>query len=163
MSHVDREKNRAVIGRTDLAIVWTTYWQDVTAAELEAGPGRGRNVVHLPANAPAYLYRHLTAERKVAVKGRNGQMSYIWKPVHSDNHLRDCLVYSRAAAGIKKADKMQPMRSAPLNATATPLEPEKLPILNQSREQPQPKRESALARMLRARAGDGGSIQMRRI
>jgi phage terminase large subunit GpA-like protein len=122
MSHIDREKNRGIIGRTDLAVVWTTYWQDVTAAELEAGPGRGRNVVHLPANAPAYLYRHLTAERKVAVKGRNGQISYIWKPVHNDNHLRDCLVYSRAAAGIRKADKLTP-RKALAYAPPDPVDP----------------------------------------
>lgn len=154
MSHVDREKNRAVIGRTDLAVVWTTYWQDVTASELEAGPGRGRNVIHLPANTPAYLLRHLTAERKVAQKSRNGQIAHIWKPVHADNHLRDCLVYSRAIAGIRRADRMAPTRRSVEPVESAPVVVAPAPVVAAPAPAPakRPPATGALARLAASRS-----------
>lgn len=158
MSQVDRQDaNRRTTGRTDLAILWTTYWQDIVSAALEAGPGRGRGVCHLPMNPPAYLYRHLLAERKVQVKGRNGQVTYIWRAHDKQNHLRDCLVYSTAAAGHAKLLDLRPSRAAlaPQEPTAEPAQAS--PI------QPAPARkESALSRMLKARTG-GNQIQMKKI
>ena len=161
MSQVDRQDaNRRTAGRTDLAILWTTYWQDIVSAALEAGPGRGRGVCHLPMNPPAYLYRHLLAERKVQVKGRNGQVTYIWRAHDKQNHLRDCLVYSTAAAGHAKLLDLRPSRGgiAIPEPSAEPVQTQPIPA------QPAPARkESALSRMLKARAGNAGSIQMKKI
>lgn len=152
MSQVDRQDaNRRTVGRVELAILWTTYWQDQVGAALEAGPGRGRGVCHLPSNPPAYLYRHLLAERKVQVKGRNGQVSYIWRAHDTQNHLRDCLVYSTAAAGHAKLLQLQPVKVAP--RPVDPTTPDPTPA----------KKESALARMLRARGQGTNGIQMRRL
>lgn len=116
----------------------------------------------MPGNPPSYLFRHLTAERKVAVKGRNGQISYVWKAHDRDNHLRDCMVYSHAAAGMVRLLEMRPHRSAPM--LAEPVEKpadgqEPAPVA------PAPTRQlSGMARLLAARKAQGSSaIQMRKI
>ena len=146
MSQVDRQDgNRRTVGRTELAILWTTYWQDQVCTSLEIGPGRGRGVAHLPANAPTYLYRHLTAERKKAVKGRNGQTTYVWVAHSHENHLRDCMVYARAAAGLGGCLELRPLKAPPKepeNAAPTESAPVAAP-------KPKP---SGMAAMLRARS-----------
>lgn len=114
ITHVDRlDANRRTVGRTDLAVLWTTYWQDQVEAALGAGPGRGRGVCHLPSNPPSYLYRHLLAERKTAVRSRNGTLSYVWKAHSHENHLRDCIVYSTAAAGHANLLDLRPRKELP--------------------------------------------------
>lgn len=129
LSEIDRQDaNRRTVGRVSLAVLWTTYWQDQVASTLEAGPGRGRNVCHLPANAPATLLRHLLAERKVAVRSRNGTMSYVWKAHSHENHLRDCMVYSQAAAGMARVMDLRELPKLPtvaVNVQETRAEPEK--------------------------------------
>lgn len=122
MSQVDRQDgNRRTVGRTELAILWTTYWQDIVAAGLDAEPGRGRHHTHLPQNPPAELYRHLCAERKKQVKRRDGQIVYAWVAHDSQNHLRDCLAYATAAAGHAGIGDMGPRRKGAKPA-AEPVE-----------------------------------------
>ena len=111
-------------------------------------------------NPPAYLYQHLLAERKVQVKGRNRQVTYIWRAHDKQNHLRDCMVYSTAAAGHAKLLDLRPSRGgiAIPEPSAEPVQTQPIPA------QPAPARkESALSRMLKARAGNAGSIQMKKI
>lgn len=164
MSQVDRQDaNRRTVGHVQLAIIWTTYWQDEIEAGLAAGPGRGRGVTHLPSNPPSYLLRHLTAERKVAVKNRNGTLSYVWKAHSHDNHLRDCLVYSQAAAGHAKVHDLRPSKGVQVTESQAvevlPAEPE--PIAPPA---PEPvRRESPIARMLRLRAAGSTGIKTNRI
>jgi len=158
-TRVDRQDgNRRTVGMIDLHTLWTTYWQDQVAAELEAGPGRGRGVCHLPMNAPAYLYRHLLAERKVAVRTRNGTMSYVWKAHSSENHLRDCMVYARAAAGISRLLDLRaskPVASAPEHVAGETPRPA---------EAPRPKLSGLAALAAARKAGAMGKIgDMRRI
>lgn len=112
VSQVDRQDaNRRVVGRVDLATIWTTYWQDLVASGLDMEPGRGRGATHLPQNPPAELYRHLCAERKRAKKMQSGQVMNVWVAHDSQNHLRDCLVYATAAAGIARLLDMQERRT----------------------------------------------------
>lgn len=155
MSQVDRQDaNRRTVGRIELAILWTTYWQDQVESSLSAGPGRGRGVCHLPSNPPAYLYRHLVAERKVAVKRPNGTTGYVWKAHSHENHLRDCMVYSTAAAGHCRLLDLRPSSAVPpvvLELPAGVTDAPKLPTQ-------QPQKESALARMLKARAAAGNQV-----
>ena len=163
MSAVDRQDaNRRAVGRVDLAVLWTTYWQDLVAATLEAGPGRGRGVCHMPGNPPSYLFRHLTAERKVAVKGRNNQITYVWKAHSHENHLRDCMVYSHAAAGMVRLLELRAIR--PVVAAPEPVEPAQeiakatAPVATPGRPL------SGMARLVAARKAQGSTaVQMRRI
>lgn len=161
MSQVDRQDaNRRTVGRIDLAVLWTTYWQDQVEATLTAGPGRGRGICHLPTNPPHYLYDHLTAERKTVIKSRNGTLSYAWKAHSHENHLRDCMVYSTAAAGHAKLLDLRPARSFPVvpDPASEPVAGVPAPVA------PAPvRKESALSRMLKARAGSGGQIQMKKL
>jgi len=163
MSAVDRQDaNRRAVGRVDLAVLWTTYWQDLVAATLEAGPGRGRGVCHMPGNPPSYLFRHLTAERKVAVKGRNGQVTYVWKAHSHENHLRDCMVYSHAAAGMVRLLELRALR--PVAAAPEPVDPPQ-----EGAKAPEPvatpgRPLSGMARLVAARKAQGSTaVQMRRI
>lgn len=155
MSQVDRQdQNRRTVGHVELAIVWTTYWQDQVEASLAAGPGRGRGVCHLPQNPPAFLYRHLLAERKVAERSRNGTISYVWKAHSHENHLRDCIVYSTAAAGHAKLLDLLPRKSVPVAALEAPQAETVAPP-----QQTAPKRlESPLARLIKTR--QAGSIRI---
>lgn len=163
ISQVDRQDaNRRTVGRIELAILWTTYWQDQVEASLSAGPGRGRGVCHLPSNPPAYLYRHLMAERKVAVKNRNGTLAYVWKAHSHDNHLRDCIVYSTAAAGHARLLDLRPLRPLPVPEVELPPGMTEAPAVPAAPVQP-PKQESALARMLRARAAGTTGLTTRRL
>lgn len=160
-TQVDRQDgNRRTVGQVELHTLWTTYWQDQVAAELEAGPGRGRGVCHLPSNAPTYLYRHLLAERKVAVRTRNGTMSYVWKAHSSENHLRDCMVYARAAAGVSRLLDLRTMKTIPQIAPVTESEPG-----TQAVTAPAPKKLTGLAALVAARnAGTmGKTAQIRTI
>ena len=163
MSQVDRQDaNRRTVGRIDLAVLWTTYWQDQVEASLTAGPGRGRGVCHLPCNPPTYLYQHLMAERKKVVKSRNGTLSYAWEAHSHENHLRDCMVYSTAAAGHAKLLDLRPAKGVPIQVdTMGPV-----PLADTEQPAPPPpviRQESALSRMLKARAAGSGSIGMRKL
>ena len=167
MSRVDRQDaNRRTVGQTDLAILWTTYWQDQVESSLSAGPGRGRHITHLPCNPPGYLYRHLTAERKVAVNNkRAGTTTYVWRAHDKENHLRDCLVYSTAAAGHAKLLELRPQKA--VTESVIEVQPDALPDESAHGATPPPspapaKKETALARMLKARAG-GSGIQVRKL
>lgn len=160
-TQVDRlGPNRRTVGRVDLWILWTTYWQDQVAAGLETDPGRGRGATHLPANPPADLYRHLTAERKKMVKSKTGTVRYQWVAHDPNNHLRDCLVYATAAAGHAKCLDLPPARVAPV---AHDPEPGEAP--QATREAP-PKPAAAplspLARLAALRKGDG-VVKMNRL
>lgn len=153
MSQVDRlAANRRVVGRVELAVVWTTYWQDEVARALEAEPGRGPMGCHLPQNPPAYLYRHLCAERKKTVKRKDGKVVSAWVAHDSQNHLRDCLVYSQVAAGISKVHDLSGRRRV------DPLPPEP------KTDTPEQKKPSGtLAAMLTARRGgfnSGASVRV---
>lgn len=153
ITHVDRlDANRRTVGRTDLAVLWTTYWQDQVESALGAGPGRGRGVCHLPSNPPSELYRHLLAERKTTVRNRNGTLSYIWKAHSHENHLRDCIVYSTAAAGHANLLDLRPRKELPKpEAVSGTVQPAATTA-------PAPPKESAMARILKARAA--GNIRM---
>ena len=156
ITKVDRlDANRRTVGHVDLAIVWTTYWQDQVEAALAAGPGRGRGVCHLPQNPPAFLYRHLLSERKVLVKGRNGKTSYIWKAHSHENHLRDCMVYATAAAGHANLLDLKPRKQAPVEPIPQTDEQEHAQPAKTAPKRP----ESALSRLLKAR--QAGSIKVR--
>ena len=160
-TQVDRQDgNRRTVGQVNLHTLWTTYWQDQVAAELEAGPGRGRGVCHLPSNAPTYLYRHLLAERKVAVRTRNGTMSYVWKAHSSENHLRDCMVYARAAAGVSRLLDLRAMKMLPQITPVTESESGSQVVAA-----PPPKKLTGLAALVAARnAGSmGKTAQIRTI
>jgi len=159
MSQVDRQDgNRRTVGRTDLAILWTTDWQDQVDAALSAGPGRGRGVAHLPANAPTYLHRHLSAERKKAVKGRNGTLSYVWVAHSHENHLRDCMVYARAAAGLGACLDLRPLKAAP----AAPPPEQKTEQKSQTAAPAPAKKPNGLAALLAAR-GAGSGLKVDRL
>lgn len=155
MSQVDRQdQNRRTVGRVELAIVWTTYWQDQVEASLGAGPGRGRGVCHLPQNPPSFLYRHLLAERKTAVRSRNGTIAYVWKAHSHENHLRDCIVYSTAAAGHANLLDMRPRKAMPVEVASTPQA-----LAVPAPPQNTPKRaETALSRLIKARSA--GAIKL---
>lgn len=158
MSQVDRQDgNRRTVGRVDLAILWTTYWQDIVAAGLEQDPGRGRGATHLPLNPPAELYRHLCAERKKRVKRANGSVVEAWVAHDSQNHLRDCLVYATAAAGHAKRLDMVPRRREAVEVEA---------FVDDQTDGPAPERPakpaggrtSVLARIAAARTGQARSL-----
>jgi phage terminase large subunit GpA-like protein len=155
MSQVDRQdQNRRTVGHVELAIVWTTYWQDQVEASLGAGPGRGRGVCHLPQNPPSFLYRHLLAERKTAVKSRNGTIAYVWKAHSHENHLRDCIVYSTAAAGHANLLDMRPRKAPPVEIASTP-QAQTVPATVQN---PPKRAETALSRLIKARSA--GAIRV---
>jgi len=167
MSQVDRQDgNRRTVGRTELAILWTTYWQDQVAAGLDTEPGRGRKTTHLPMHPPAELYRHLCAERKKRVKRRDGQVVEAWVAHDSQNHLRDCLAYATAAAGLAGVLEMRPRVKV-----AEPMEDHPDPVgVSQpatapTPAPPRPKAPSALQRLLASRnAGNlGRAPEMRRL
>lgn len=155
-SQVDRlDANRRTVGHVSLEILWTTYWQDQVEASLGAGPGRGRGVCHLPCNPPSELYRHLTAERKVKVRNRNGTISHAWKAHSHENHLRDCLVYSTAAAGHAKLLDMARKKPAPVESASIQSE-QPAQIVAPVR------KESALARLVKARNASNLSTSLNR-
>ena len=163
ISQVDRlDANRRTIqGRTELVVLYTTYWQDQLAAALETSPGRESGAMHLPANPPAELLRHLVAERKKQVKSRDGTLRYQWVAHDPNNHLRDCLVYATAAAGHAKCLDLAPPRKtqAPAlpQAAATPA-PQPVPP------HPAPKPPaSVLSRIAAARGGGSTRITTRRL
>lgn len=158
MSQVDRQDgNRRTVGRVDLAILWTTYWQDIVAAGLEQDPGRGRGATHLPLNPPAELYRHLCAERKKRVRRANGSVVEAWVAHDSQNHLRDCLVYATAAAGHAKRLDMVPRRREAVEVDV---------VVDDQTDGPAPERPakpaggrtSVLARIAAARTGQARSL-----
>jgi len=163
VSEVDRKggPRNVVQGRVQLIVLNTTYWQDQLAAALEADPGRQFGAMHLPANPPAELLRHLTAERKKQVKSRDGTLRYQWVAHDSNNHLRDCLVYATAAAGHAKCLDLQARKTAPapavapvaVDAVAPPAAPPA----------PAPPRLSPLARMAAARSANAQRITSQRI
>lgn len=147
MSQVDRQDaNRRVVGRVELAVLWTTYWQDIVAAGLDMEPGRGRGATHLPENPPAELYRHLCAERKRAKKMPNGTVQNVWVAHDSQNHLRDCLVYATAAAGHANRLDMQERRAPKPTAQQTPE-------AQNSQEPPAKRQGGAMAALLASRKG----------
>lgn len=155
-SKVDRlDANRRTVGHVSLEILWTTYWQDQVESALGAGPGRGRGVCHLPCNPPSFLYRHLLAERKVAVRNRNGTLSYIWKAHSHENHLRDCLVYSTAAAGHANLLDMRVRKELPAE-TVVSSEAQPAQTVAPVR------KESALARLVKARNAANLSTSLNR-
>jgi phage terminase large subunit GpA-like protein len=67
------------------------------------------------------LYRHLCAERKKRVKRRDGQVVEAWVAHDSQNHLRDCLAYATAAAGLAGVLEMRP-RVKVAEPSADPVE-----------------------------------------
>ena len=151
ISAVDRldANKRTIQGRVELIMLHTTYWQDQLAAALEADPGRQAGAMHLPANPPAELLRHLTAERKKQVKSRDGTLRYQWVAHDVNNHLRDCLVYATAAAGHAKCLDLQARKAAapppaPVSVPDAPAAP--APVAT-----PPAARLSPLARMAAAR------------
>ena len=163
ISSVDRlDANRRTIqGRVELIMIHTTYWQDQLAAALEADPGRQFGAMHLPANPPAELLRHLVAERKRQIKSRDGTLRYQWVAHDANNHLRDCLVYATAAAGHAKCLDLQARKTAPapvaVLAVADTVAPAAAPPV------PSPPRLSPLARMAAARSANSQRITSQRI
>jgi phage terminase large subunit GpA-like protein len=157
MSQVDRQgANRRIVGQVALAVVWTTYWQDEVARALEQDPGRGPLSCHLPENSPAFLLRHLCAERKKPVKRRDGKVVSAWVAHDSQNHLRDCLVYSQVAAGVAKVHDLAPRKAG----RPEPIDPRDA---GEQAPTPPPKQagKSGLSAMLAARRGqmrDGGRM-----
>jgi len=159
MSQVDRQdQNRRTVGHVELAIVWTTYWQDQVEASLGAGPGRGRGVCHLPQNPPSFLYRHLLAERKTAARSRNGTIAYVWKAHSHENHLRDCIVYSTAAAGHANLLDMRPRKAVPMETASTP----QALAVSATAQSPPKRAETSLSRLIRARSAGAIRVDARR-
>lgn len=167
ISQVDRQgANRRVVGRTDLVVVWTTYWQDEVARALEQEPGRGPIGCHLPSNPPAYLYRHLCAEKKKTVQRKDGRAVVAWVAHDSQNHLRDCLVLSQVAAGLAKVHDLPPRRRgiSPVEADPEPVEAtDEVTATEQAAAQARPAKRPgmALSALLAARGAkirDAGSI-----
>jgi len=163
VSEVDRKggPRNVVQGRVQLIVLNTTYWQDQLAAALEADPGRQFGAMHLPANPPAELLRHLTAERKKQVKSRDGTLRYQWVAHDSNNHLRDCLVYATAAAGHAKCLDLQARKTAPAPAVAPVAVDAVAPPA--ATPAPAPPRLSPLARMAAARSANAQRITSQRI
>lgn len=61
--------------------------------------------VHLPAWAPAEVFKQLVAEQLVTVKDRKGYLRQEWKPLRERNEALDCAVYARAALWVAGADR----------------------------------------------------------